>query len=106
MARDESGQSTREVASRLAQAGVKISHATIASYERGQSAPSVETLLHLAAVYGRGIDWFLDSDPELTGIRFPKAVSRVKAVEEKQYVASAARWLSAYRRLEQRPASR
>ncbi len=99
LARQQADLTTREVSQRL-KPKVAISHATIANYEKGKTVPTIDVLLHLAALYGLELGWFMTSGPKLSGVQFRKLTSRVKVSEEESYKAAAQRWLEAYVRLE------
>lgn len=100
-ARAAAGLTTRAVAERLkAMGGPTVTHASVANYERGVSAPSTEVLAALALVYGVTVESFFRAGSTPTGVRFRKTASLVKVSEEKQYLATAARHVDAYRQLE------
>lgn len=98
-ARNAVGISTRLAAER-AGARMRLSHATIANYEKGRSTPSLDVLAVLASVYGRPINWFLESGETLSGVRYRNLTSRVRLGERQQYEANSQKWLEAYVRLE------
>jgi Zn-dependent peptidase ImmA (M78 family) len=100
-ARTEAKLSTRAVSEQLP-ATAKVSHATIASYEKGMTAPDLKTLTALAAVYKRPLSWFLLTGPSLKGVQFRETKSTVTKGERESYLAHGQRWLEAYWRLEQR----
>lgn len=98
-ARLATGCSTRVIAERLSQR-VKVSHATIANYEAGRSAPTMDVLAALAAVYERPINWFLSRSITLRNVRYRNRKSRVTQTELARYEAHAIKWLEAYRTTE------
>src|SRR5437763_868226 len=100
-ARLATGLSTRDVVAKLADTH-RVSHATIANYERGRSVPPFPILVALADLYGKPIVWFLQSGPELTGIRYRYRKSKLRRGDQKWFEANTARWLEAYARLERR----
>jgi transcriptional regulator with XRE-family HTH domain len=100
-ARDATGLSTREVATRLAKR-VSISHATIANYEKGRTIPNLEVLALLASLYERPLHWFLESGENLSGVRYRNLKSRVRARDRHWFEAKAQQWLEAYAKLKQR----
>ncbi len=97
--------SMREVAHRL-RGQAAISHATLASYERGQTQPKFDTLVALAATYGRPVSWFIASGPELTGVCYRNLVSRYRVRDRESFEAEVAKWAYAYLRLEDRLGAR
>lgn len=100
-ARHEKGLSTREVCTRMPPA-LAISHVTLASYERGDTYPAVDVLEALAGVYGRPVKWFLETDEVLSGFRYRNMKSRVRVGDQRQFEASASKWIDAYVKLENR----
>lgn len=101
-ARLAAGVSTRQLAGLLAQRGVAVTHATIANYERGRTIPSLSLVAKLSEVYGRPINWFLQSGPILTDIHY-RAPKSVPACTKRQFEAEAEarRWLEAYMKVEE-----
>lgn len=93
--------STREVAERLSRSS-RISHATLANYERGTTQPNLATLEALAAIYQRPLSWFITSGPHLSGVCYRNAVSRFGVRERERFEAEVQKWLDAYVRLEER----
>jgi Zn-dependent peptidase ImmA (M78 family)/transcriptional regulator with XRE-family HTH domain len=106
-ARQERGLSTREVCDLLRELmpDDAVSHATLASYERGDTSPSIPVLTVIAEVYKRPVEWFLgtiDASEVLTGFRYRNLKSRVRLGDQRQFEASASKWVDAYVRLEER----
>jgi transcriptional regulator with XRE-family HTH domain len=100
-AREVTGLSTRAVAAKL-DARLRVSHTTIANYEKGRSTPPLDVLAALAEVYGRPLASFLESGPSLTGVRYRNLRSKVGKRDLEQFEANAQRWLEAYVKLEER----
>ncbi len=100
-ARLAAGLSTREVAAQLRRSH-KVSHATLANYERRLTQPTLGTLEALAALYQRPISWFIACGPQLSGIRYRNLVSRFGARERERFEAEVQKWVEAYVRLEDR----
>jgi Zn-dependent peptidase ImmA (M78 family)/transcriptional regulator with XRE-family HTH domain len=98
-ARAASGMTTRDVASKPS---VKISHTTLANYERGVSSPPVEVLTSLSQLYGKPLEWFLREGPGLRGVKYRYYKSKLTKSDVKRYEANAARLLEAYVLLERR----
>ena len=96
------GLSTRAVAERLLARRFAISHATIANYEKGRTAPTLPVLAALADLYERPLNWFLESGPALTGVRYRNLRSKVRVADRQRYEVAALRWLEAYLKLEER----
>lgn len=101
LARQGIGLSTRKVVEKLP-TRLKLSHATLANYEKGRSAPPLDVLVALAAVYERPINWFLQRGTPLTNIRYRNLPSRVRISDRHQFEAEVQRWLDAYVAIEQR----
>jgi Zn-dependent peptidase ImmA (M78 family)/DNA-binding XRE family transcriptional regulator len=99
-ARKGMGISTREVAANLGER-FQVSHATIANYEKGRSQPTMPLLMSLAQLYDRPLNWFLESGPVFTGIRYRNLPSRVRESEKHRYEAESLRWLEGYIKIEQ-----
>lgn len=93
--------STRAAQERLRARGLDISHATIANYESGKTNPPMAVLNVLADFYGRPLQWFLERSEVLVGVEYRNLKSKVKASDRAQYESAAAKWLTAYRRLEE-----
>jgi Zn-dependent peptidase ImmA (M78 family) len=100
-ARMLTGMSTRTVAAKLGMR-FSISHATIANYESGRSAPPTDILAALAAVYDRPLNWFLERGRTLSGIRYRNLKSRVRITDLHRFEADTQRWIDAYVTLESR----
>ena len=101
LARQGIALSTRKVVEKLPKR-YKLSHATLANYEKGRSAPPLDLLSALATIYERPINWFLEAGTPLTNIRYRNLPSRVRVGERHQYEAQVQRWLDAYVTLEER----
>ncbi|MDC0936194.1 XRE family transcriptional regulator [Pirellulales bacterium] len=101
LARQGVGLSTRKVADRLPTC-FTLSHATLANYEKGRSAPPIDILTALAAIYERPINWFLEPGTPLTNIRYRNLPSRVRAGDRHKFEAEVQRWLEAYVAIEGR----
>lgn len=100
-ARKLTGMSTRAVAEKLSKL-FPISHATIANFESGKSAPPMDVLAVMADLYDRPINWFLERGQSLTGVRYRNLKSRVKTRELHRFEADVQRWVDAYVSLENR----
>ena len=100
-ARSLTGMSTRAVAAKLVQR-FPISHATVANYETGKTVPPMDVLATLADLFGRPINWFLESGKGLTGIRYRNLKSRLKMSDLHRYEAEVQRWVDGYVALEGR----
>jgi len=90
----------REVADQLGQRKVKLSHMSIAKYENGQLTPTESVLAVLAKMYGKPVEWFLDSGTPIAHCAFRNLKSRVSEADKRQYIATAQKWLEAYKKLE------
>jgi len=77
-----------------------VSHATVASYEKGVTSPGIDVLAALASLYERPINWFLESRDCFTGFRFRQIKPRVKLAEQRQFEALANKWAEAYFKLD------
>jgi Zn-dependent peptidase ImmA (M78 family) len=100
-ARSSTGMSTRNVAERL-KPRYKISHATIANYEKGISSPPMDVLAALATLYEKPLNSFLERGSELRNVRYRNLTSKVKVGDRNRYEADAHRWLDAYVAIERR----
>ncbi len=98
-ARSLAGLSTRAASLGLADR-FAISHATIANYESGRTAPPVELLAALAELYARPVSWFFERGRVLTGFQYRKLKSRVRAMDKRLFEADVQRWVNAYANLE------
>ena len=98
-ARQETGLSTRAVADSLPQRAA-ISHATLASYEKGTTVPPIDVLAALADIYKRTLNWFLESGDSLSGIRYRNLPSRTCVAEKRRFEALANKWVDAYVKIE------
>ena len=98
-ARKETGMSVRVVSQGMPRS-VRVSHSTIASYEKGISVPPIDVLAALATIYRRPVNWFLDNRETLTGFRYRNMQSRVPLAEQRRYAAMAGKWAEAYFALE------
>ncbi|MBX3420666.1 MAG: ImmA/IrrE family metallo-endopeptidase [Pirellulaceae bacterium] len=101
VARSLAGLSTRSVASRL-ETRFRVSHATVANYEKGCSVPPFDVLAALAVIYDRPINWFLESSKNLSGIRYRNLKSRTKSSDLLKFEAEVQRWIDAYVAIESR----
>lgn len=98
-ARRESGMSTRSVSLRMP-AKDRVSHATIASYEKGTTIPPIDVLANLAANYNRPLNWFLSCDEQqLTGFTYRNLGHRVPLTDQRSFEAKATKWTEAYRKI-------
>jgi Zn-dependent peptidase ImmA (M78 family) len=100
-ARLEAGLSSRSVAMGLP-ARLKLSHATLHSYERGLTSPPLPILAILADFYGRPLNWFLQRSEGLSGFRYRNEKSRVSLTDKRRFQAQSAKWVDAYIGLEHR----
>ena len=98
-ARREVGLSTRAVCAKLPRR-LAVSHTTIASYENGATAPSVDVLAVLADFYHRPLNWFLDNRETLSGFRYRNLRQRTPVTEKRQFEAQAGKWAEAYLKLD------
>ena len=98
-ARREVGLSTRAVSEKLPRRAA-VSHATLASYEKGVSLPSIDVLAALANIYQRPLNWFLENRETLSGFRYRNLGSRVPLSDQRQFEAVAGKWAEAYFHLE------
>lgn len=101
LARQGIGLSTRKVVDKLPKS-FKLSHATLANYEKGRSAPPLNVLSALATIYGRPINWFLESGSPLENVRYRNLPSRVRVSDRHKYESEVQRWLDAYVAIEER----
>lgn len=100
-ARVENGLSTRSVCEEVSKS-IPISHSTLASYERGETSPSMQMMTALSIVYNRPVEWFRGSSEALSGFRYRNLKSRVRLNDQRQFEASASKWVDAYVSLEER----
>lgn len=100
-ARIAAGLSTRALADRLAER-VKLSHATLANYERGETRPGVDVITAIASELGRPLQWFLQSGLALQNVRYRHRKSLVTQTACLQFEFAAQTWLDAYLFVEQR----
>ena len=98
-ARREVGLSTRAVSAELPKK-LRVSHSTIASYENGVGVPPIDVLGALATVYGRPINWFLETRDTLTDFQYRNLQSRVPLADQRTYAAKAGKWAEGYLALE------
>ncbi len=98
-ARQEIGLSTRAVAQRLP-VRLAVSHTTLASYEKGATAPPINVLAALADIYARPLNWFLEKRESLGCFRYRNLPSRVRLSEQRQFEALTGKWVDAYFNLE------
>lgn len=103
-ARIAAGLSTHAAAALVAKRfpGLRLSHASIANYEKGSGSPKIDVLCALAMVYDRPVDWFLERGEPLTGIRYRMLSSRTRIKERHQFEQQSQYWLEGYIRLENR----
>lgn len=94
-ARTAAGLTTRNVASELKDAGHTISHVTISKYERDEFSPTHDTLVALARLFGRSIEWFDGTTSELSGLRF-RALKTKPRREKQALAAKSTPWLRLY----------
>jgi Zn-dependent peptidase ImmA (M78 family)/transcriptional regulator with XRE-family HTH domain len=100
-ARVSTGLSTRALADRLS-ARVKISHATLANYERGDTRPGIDVISAIATELDRPLQWFLQSGLTLKNVRYRHRKSLVTQTACVQFEFAAQTWLDAYLFVEQR----
>ncbi len=98
-ARREVGLSTRDAVKRLPKR-LSVSHTMLARYENGETVPAVDVLAGLADIYGRTINWFMESRECLTGFRYRNLPSRVSLGDRRQFEALASKWTDAYLNLD------
>lgn len=101
LARKGVGLSTRKVVEKLPK-HFTLSHATLANYENALTAPPLDVLAALAAVYERPLNWFLEPGTPLVNIKYRNLRSRVRVSERHQFESEVQRWLDAYVAIEQR----
>jgi len=94
-ARKEVGLSVRSASEHLP-AAYRVSHSTIASYEKGVSVPPINVLASLASVYERPITWFLEKRESLSNVRYLNMEPRVALCDQRQYAGQAGKWAEAY----------
>jgi len=100
-ARVAAGLSTRALAVRI-ERRVKLSHATLANYERGDTQPGMEVVSAIAAELNRPLQWFLQSGLALKNVRYRRRKSLVTQTACVQFEFAAQTWLDAYLFVEQR----
>lgn len=100
-ARIAAGLSTRVLADRL-KCRVKLSHATLANYERGDTQPTIEAISAIASELNRPLQWFLQSGLALRNVRYRHRKSLVTQTASVQFEFAAQTWLDAYVFVEQR----
>jgi len=98
-ARVAAGMSTRALAECIAQR-VKISHATLANYERGDTQPGIDLITAVADELGRPVQWFLQSGLTLRNVRYRHRKSLVTQTACVQFEFAAQTWLDAYLHVE------
>ncbi|MBY0308392.1 MAG: XRE family transcriptional regulator [Phycisphaerales bacterium] len=94
-ARIAAGLSTRVLAERLAPR-LKLSHATLANYERSATSPSLEVVALIAAELDRPLEWFLHTGKMLRNVRYRHRKSLVTQTAQVQFEFAAQTWLDAY----------
>lgn len=92
------GFSTRKVAE-LLPSGQKLTHATVANYERGLTPPSASVLATLADLYQVDLNWLLSQEATISGARY-RSLKKASLWERHRFEVDALRWLNAYRALE------
>jgi len=100
-ARIAAGLSTRALADRLAER-VKLSHATLANYERSDTQPGMDVITAIASELDRPLQWFLQSGLALQNVRYRHRKSLVTQTACVQFEFAAQTWLDAYLFVEQR----
>ncbi len=100
-ARIAAGLSTRALADRL-KGRVKLSHATLANYERGDTQPGMDVVSAIASELNRPLQWFLQSGLALQNVRYRHRKSLVTQTACMQFEFAAQTWLDAYLFVEQR----
>lgn len=100
-ARIAAGLSTRALADRL-EGRVKLSHATLANYERGDTQPGIDVVSAIASELNRPLQWFLQSGLALRNVRYRHRKSLVTQTACVQFEFAAQTWLDAYLFVEQR----
>ncbi len=99
-ARIAAGLSTRVLADRLAER-VRLSHATLANYERGDTQPGMDVVSAIATELDRPLQWFLQSGMALQNVRYRQRKSLVTQTACVQFEFAAQTWLDAYLFVEQ-----
>ena len=100
LARIAAGFSTRALAEKLSYR-FKLSHATLANYERGDTIPSMEFIGAAASELGRPLNWFLKSGKTLQNVRYRNRKSLVTQTSCVQFEFASQIWLDAYLYVEQ-----
>lgn len=98
-ARETAGLSTRSVARRIQELGVKASHTTVSKLELGKALPSMSLLRAIAHIYERSPSWLLGKGPLLEGLRF-RCLKSVRVSDKKRFEGNALGWLQAYLHVE------
>lgn len=100
-ARIAAGLSTRALADRLREQ-VKLSHATLANYERGDTQPGMDVVSAIASELDRPLQWFLQRGLALRNVRYRHRKSLVTQTACVQFEFAAQTWLDAYTFVEER----
>lgn len=100
-ARLAAGLSTRRVAELLPSYGAKVSHATLANYEKGATSPSIDTLVALSELYRRPLQWFVSTKPTMTGMRYRRHKTGIRVAEIARFEVESQRYLEALIALEE-----
>lgn len=98
-ARETAGLSTRSVARRIQELGVKASHTTVSNCELGKTLPSMSLLRAIAHIYERSPSWLLGQGPLLEGLRY-RCLKSVRVSDKKRFEGQALGWLQAYLHVE------
>jgi Zn-dependent peptidase ImmA (M78 family)/transcriptional regulator with XRE-family HTH domain len=103
-ARVAAGLSTHAAAALVAKRfpGLRLSHMSIARYEKGEASPGIDVLGALAMIYDRPIAWLLEPGQPLTGVRYRLLSSKTGIKLRHQFECQSQYWLEAYHRLEHR----
>lgn len=103
-ARTAAGHSTHALAALIAKRfpGLRLSHASIANYEKEKGAPPIDVLSAIALVCNRPIAWFLEKGDSLSGIRYRFLSSKTGIKERHQFECESRFWIEAYIKIERR----
>ncbi len=100
-ARQEAGfTSAREVALQMP-IQVRVSHATLLSYERDETTPNMDVLSAIAYVYQCSLTALLSNRAILTGVRYRALKSKVGVKDRQRFLAECQRWVEAYANVQQ-----
>jgi Zn-dependent peptidase ImmA (M78 family) len=100
VARETAGMSTRMVSRKLKERGLTISHMSLSNYETAKLPPTVALIDALAALYGLTREWFLNTGPMLSGIRY-RALKAVRVADKRAFEGEALGWFQSYLSVEQ-----